>query len=938
MPDITQLPILHTATNQTYLISVDNGIAKRLPLTGVNPTITGPIGYAGSIGATGYTGSVSTIPGYIGSKGYTGSQGIQGIPGEAAQIGYTGSTGYIGSIGPSTLLNVLDTTTSSYRYVVGMTRAGTDTQAVISSSNPFIFVPNTGRVGIGSTDPLGTLHLKSAQTPELYFEQANTSTMHKIYAKGGSLYIDIDTTNFAGGSNFYISQAGKNKLILNSQGYLGVNNSIPRATLDVAGNIIFANTGTSIELVQGYGTFYQADNFEIISENQRYVGTGTNGLLHAGSRIVGSYNTVTNSSAALDFYLTTVIDTIENQTNNWEKVLELRTDQIEAYQNVRIDGDLEVDGGDIVTLNTSFNLLNTTATTINAFGVANNLNIGTTLPLQVGTVTFGQDTLVGTNASQNIFNSNATTVNAFGAATTLNMGNANGIATLRNQTLVGVNATQNLYNTVATTVNFAGQATTLNIAVDAATPTTVTIGNNAGTVYIPGSLEVKGAFTYLETTNTVIKDALIDLHTTFDGSGNIASTTTNDTADIGLRLHYNDSTEKAAALIMNHQTRDLEWYITGAETLPNSFVGNYGTFKTANIHLVGGSNATSTNTGALQVIGGAGIAGDIYTTGEIIIANNNNNNHGGGTYAAMLTLTNNNLSIPNNNKFVRIDNVGTLQIINSAYSSTILSLTDTGTLTTNNIVDSSLTSGRVTYASTDGKLVDSDNLKFDGTTLFANSLTVATTVTAVIVHATSNSTGTNFQVGDDAWIGDIDQLNTLCISGQQNTANGYIVFGNTPSDRTALGRIGTGPLTYGNDPVVLASSTTTNARTAITVTQSTLANTSTLTYTTGTGVINFTPAFGLGLQGETWHDVLSTPGRSVNTPYTNPNLYPIMVNVSLIGSNTTATSAAVNGVRVAYTANTLSTGTWTSSASFIVPPKTTYICSGTAIMSWAELY
>lgn len=65
---------------------------------------------------------------------------------------------------------------------------------------------------------------------------------------------------------------------------------------------------------------------------------------------------------------------------------------------------------------------------------------------------------------------------------------------------------------------------------------------------------------------------------------------------------------------------------------------------------------------------------------------------------------------------------------------------------------------------------------------------------APIVASTNNGNGTNFKVGDDAWIGDINTADTLRISGQQNSANAYIVFG--ASDTTKLGRAGTGALTY----------------------------------------------------------------------------------------------------------------------------------------------
>ena len=69
------------------------------------------------------------------------------------------------------------------------------------------------------------------------------------------------------------------------------------------------------------------------------------------------------------------------------------------------------------------------------------------------------------------------------------------------------------------------------------------------------------------------------------------------------------------------------------------------------------------------------------------------------------------------------------------------------------------------------------------------------TVTAPIFAATDNGNGTNFKVGDDVWIGDINTSDTMGIRGQQSGLNGYIVFGN--SDTTSkLGRAGTGPLTY----------------------------------------------------------------------------------------------------------------------------------------------
>lgn len=83
-----------------------------------------------------------------------------------------------------------------------------------------------------------------------------------------------------------------------------------------------------------------------------------------------------------------------------------------------VSTDVDIQGGDLTTTQTTFNLLNATATTVNAFGAADEINIGA----NSGTLTVGNPTLVGTQTTQNVYNTVATTVNAFGAATTINFG------------------------------------------------------------------------------------------------------------------------------------------------------------------------------------------------------------------------------------------------------------------------------------------------------------------------------------------------------------------------------------------------------------------------------------------------------------------------------------------------------------------------------------
>jgi hypothetical protein len=67
-------------------------------------------------------------------------------------------------------------------------------------------------------------------------------------------------------------------------------------------------------------------------------------------------------------------------------------------------------------------------------------------------------------------------------------------------------------------------------------------------------------------------------------------------------------------------------------------------------------------------------------------------------------------------------------------------------------------------------------------------------ITFDYVETANNGAGTNYKVGDDAWIGDTNLANTIRIKGLQDATQGYIIFGN--NDGKLLGRSGSGPLTY----------------------------------------------------------------------------------------------------------------------------------------------
>ena len=92
---------------------------------------------------------------------------------------------------------------------------------------------------------------------------------------------------------------------------------------------------------------------------------------------------------------------------------------------------------------------------------------------------------------------------------------------------------------------------------------------------------------------------------------------------------------------------------------------------------------------------------------------------------------------------------------------------------------------------------------------------------------------------------------------------------------------------------------------------------------------------GLGMTGETWHDV--TVSRALGTTYTNSNSYPIFVSIICNGSPASAT-LTIGSIQIQENATSVS-GYAAYSVTGIVPPGVTYSASGgTALASWAELY
>lgn len=157
--------------------------------------------------------------------------------------------------------------------------------------------------------------------------------------------------------------------------------------------------------------------------------------------------------------------------------------------------------GGITTNQSSFPIVNTTATTIDFGGAATTLNIANTATgaqtVTLGSASTGASTYnLGTGATStgNTKTINLGTGGASGSTTNINLGSSNGgTLTVNSGTVVGSSTTQNLFNTVATTLNIGGAAT--NISIGASTGTT-TINNQMnfnGTLSLGPVIETSSA-------------------------------------------------------------------------------------------------------------------------------------------------------------------------------------------------------------------------------------------------------------------------------------------------------------------------------------------------------------------------------------------------------------------------------------------------------------
>jgi hypothetical protein len=165
--------------------------------------------------------------------------------------------------------------------------------------------------------------------------------------------------------------------------------------------------------------------------------TGSGALVFATNP---SFNTAINAATATMGLLDTTATTINMGGEATVVQIGAATGTTTVHNNLDVDLDLNVDGGDITTNAATFNLLNTNATTVNAFGAATAVTVGAltgTLSLRNPTVNMAGNLFVNGNTIDtdetgtfNLLKDNATTLAFAQAATEIVVGETKAAADL----------------------------------------------------------------------------------------------------------------------------------------------------------------------------------------------------------------------------------------------------------------------------------------------------------------------------------------------------------------------------------------------------------------------------------------------------------------------------------------------------------------------------
>jgi len=278
--------------------------------------------------------------------------------------------------------------------------------------------------------------------------------------------------------------------------------------------------------------------------------------------------------------------------------------------NITATSNLIVNGGSFTTSQTTFNLLNTTPTTLNIGGAATTISIGAT----TGTTTInnalaltGDLAVNGGNITTNsttasIFNTTPTTLSIGGAATTINFGSSLGTTTIANNLTFSGRPTFTIAPTLPHTGTWAIGSSNWN-ANDASVyinPTSATGDSNLLSLAVGGSVK----FSVDAEGDTYLNNLIL--------AGNISSATTTIAGDLAVEGNttFGDTTTDTltinpatATFAGGNKTFDITGAATRTLTLLNSTTSQVANLDLSDGSLFTGGTARIDNSGNLTNIG-----------------------------------------------------------------------------------------------------------------------------------------------------------------------------------------------------------------------------------------------------------------------------------------------------------------------------------------------
>jgi len=670
---------------------------------------------------------------------------------------------------------------------------------IISTTGDVNIITTVGKIGIRSV-PGGLISLTATnivldgKTSILSSATSTGTTTGALTVNGG---VGVSGEIYAGNMFANGSQVLTNAT-LGSYGVISISTGSGISINTSTGAVTITSVDT-LELVTGRGN--STTNPIYITNVTDSTGTNTGALIvSGGTNLRGNLNVAGNTTAT----------------------------------NVLINNTLTVYG----TIQ-SFNTINSTGTTTGAVILVGGLGVGKDLyaaniygttvydnnkrvvtdvtPVAGSGISISGLTSVGPSVT---FNINNTGVIALQGSTYIGISSATGIISLTNlgvQTLTAGTDTVVSSSTGTITIwnnstlqsvtdrgNTTNRAISISNATDANTSTAgalivsggVGVGKNLivganATIY--GNLQVYGTSTYVNSTQTVIVDPVIDIGT---GPNNTALGV-NDGFDRGLLLHYNTTASLNTAydnhsfIGMDNATQTFVYktniYPGAGQTFPSLFsnTGTFGDAKFGSLQLTAATSATSTTTGALVVTGGVGIGGNLYVnntiySGGLEVLTTSSLGSGGVGVSTIFAGTD--TAVSANFGAVTIWNTSTLQSITNRGAATSNVITLTNTTPSSNTSSGAL----IVY----GGVGIGGNL-YVANTSFVSGAQIITTATIGLFAVSSLTAGTDTAISTST--GNITVWNTSTLQSITNrgstTTNAIAITNTTTSVSTSTGAL-----------------------------------------------------------------------------------------------------------------------------------------------------